>query len=197
MRLVRRPPLHHIPMRCTTRLRSICKKGRARDPKAHSLMIYCWRAFAQIQTDLRPDGRVELCLLIKLAGEATASRRRAVNRASEKRGKLARFVDLLERGDKHDSDLDHCSAWTKARLILRLRPPTWHELSISWTPQPHPISDTDAHAAARSLVSTGPGDALWRNPITGITACCARAASGQAAAAPPSSVMKSRPFIGG
>ena len=61
-------------------------------------------------------------MLIKLAGEATASRRRAVYRASEKRGKLARFVDLVERGDKHDSDLDHCSAWTKARLILRVRP---------------------------------------------------------------------------
>jgi hypothetical protein len=34
------------------------------------------------------------------------------------------------------------------------------------------------------------GDLLLRNPITGI--CCARAASGKAATAPPSSVMKSR-----
>jgi hypothetical protein len=25
-----------------------------------------------------------------------------------------------------------------------------------------------------------PGDALWRNPITGITGCCARAVSGHA-----------------
>ena len=33
----------------------------------------------------------------------------------------------------------------------------------------------------------------WRNPITGIADCCARAASGQATAvAPPSSAMKSR-----
>ena len=32
-----------------------------------------------------------------------------------------------------------------------------------------------------------------RNPITGIAGCCARAASGNAAAAPPSSVMNSRP----
>jgi hypothetical protein len=31
-----------------------------------------------------------------------------------------------------------------------------------------------------------------RNPITGIAGCCARAASGQAAAALPSSVMNSR-----
>ena len=35
------------------------------------------------------------------------------------------------------------------------------------------------------------GDALLRNPITGIAGCCARAASGHAAA-PPSSVMNSR-----
>ena len=33
-----------------------------------------------------------------------------------------------------------------------------------------------------------------RNPITGIAGCCARAASGQAAAAPPSSAMNSRLF---
>ena len=33
---------------------------------------------------------------------------------------------------------------------------------------------------------------LRRNPITGIAGCCARAASGHAAAAPPSSVMNSR-----
>ena len=34
-----------------------------------------------------------------------------------------------------------------------------------------------------------------RNPITGIAGCCARAASGHAAAAPPSSVMNERRFI--
>jgi hypothetical protein len=31
-----------------------------------------------------------------------------------------------------------------------------------------------------------------KNPTTGIAGCCARAASGHAAAAPPSSVMNSR-----
>jgi hypothetical protein len=34
-----------------------------------------------------------------------------------------------------------------------------------------------------------------RNPTTGIVGCCARAASGHAAAAPPRSVMKSRRLI--
>jgi hypothetical protein len=38
------------------------------------------------------------------------------------------------------------------------------------------------------------GDLAWRNPITGIGGCCARAASGHAAA-PPSSVMNSRRFM--
>ena len=37
-------------------------------------------------------------------------------------------------------------------------------------------------------------DCPFRNPITGIAGCCARAASGQAAAALPSSVMNSRRF---
>ena len=36
-------------------------------------------------------------------------------------------------------------------------------------------------------------DAGLRNPITGIAGCCARAASGHAAAAPPSSVMNIAP----
>jgi uncharacterized protein YchJ len=38
-------------------------------------------------------------------------------------------------------------------------------------------------------------DWAFRNPITGVAGCCARAASGQAAAAPPSSVMNARRFI--
>src|SRR5262245_23623652 len=38
-------------------------------------------------------------------------------------------------------------------------------------------------------------DALLRNPITGIAGCCARAASGHVAAAPPSRPMNSRRFI--
>ena len=40
-----------------------------------------------------------------------------------------------------------------------------------------------------------PSGTLLRNPITGIAGCCARAASGHAAAAPPSSVMNSRRCI--
>jgi hypothetical protein len=36
------------------------------------------------------------------------------------------------------------------------------------------------------------GDALLRNPITGIADCCARTVSGHATAAPPRTVMNSR-----
>src|SRR5262245_25560835 len=38
----------------------------------------------------------------------------------------------------------------------------------------------------------GSGDEGWRSPITGIAGCCARAANGTAAAAPPRSDMNSR-----
>jgi hypothetical protein len=42
-----------------------------------------------------------------------------------------------------------------------------------------------------------PGEPLWRNPITGIAGCCARAASGHATAAPlPKSAMNSRRLMG-
>src|SRR5213079_3672795 len=49
----------------------------------------------------------------------------------------------------------------------------------------------DRAAAGRA----GPADALLRNPITGVAGCCARAASGHAATAPPSSVMNSRRLL--
>ena len=39
------------------------------------------------------------------------------------------------------------------------------------------------------------GEPLWRNPITGIVGCCARAGSGHAAA-PPSRAMNSRRLMG-
>ena len=52
-----------------------------------------------------------------------------------------------------------------------------------------------ALAKCAQTVRDGSGDVGSRNPITGIAGCCARAASGHAAAAPPSSVMNSRRFI--
>ena len=54
----------------------------------------------------------------------------------------------------------------------------------------------DVSGFAQALAECAPvrtvGDALPRNPITGIAGCCARAASGHAAAAPPSVKTNSR-----
>src|SRR6476469_10280660 len=47
----------------------------------------------------------------------------------------------------------------------------------------------------QSIVETFLGQLLLRNPTTGVPACCARAASGQAVVAPPNSVMNSRLLI--
>src|SRR5262245_41042742 len=44
------------------------------------------------------------------------------------------------------------------------------------------------------MCAVPPGAPECKNPITGIAGCCARAASGNAAAAPPMSVMSLRRF---
>jgi Phage integrase family len=51
-----------------------------------------------------------------------------------------------------------------------------------------------AAISGRKTLRDVSGDPWWRNPITGVACCCARAASGHPAA-PLSSVMKSRRFI--
>jgi hypothetical protein len=58
-----------------------------------------------------------------------------------------------------------------------------------------PIGDARKRRAADDAATKGSrsaGDALLRNPTTGSAGCCPRAASGNATAAPPSSVMNSR-----
>src|SRR5262245_20735573 len=62
---------------------------------------------------------------------------------------------------------------------------------------PRPSDITLPHRPRWNARSRSPkvsNEALLRNPITGIAGCCARAASGHAAA-PPSSVMNSRRLI--
>src|SRR5258705_11145369 len=48
----------------------------------------------------------------------------------------------------------------------------------------------------QSIVETFLGQLLLRNPTTGVPACCAGAASGHAAVAPPSSVRNLRRLMG-
>src|SRR6516162_4606339 len=62
---------------------------------------------------------------------------------------------------------------------------------VTLWPSTKPISPNPLRKAATRFAESS-GDLLPRNPITGIDDCCARAASGQIAAEPPSSVMKSR-----
>src|SRR5262245_41829227 len=66
---------------------------------------------------------------------------------------------------------------------------------VTFSPSTSPTSFRPWRNEARRLVMPS-DDLLSRNPITGIAACCARAANGHAAAAPPSSVMKSRRLMG-
>ena len=55
------------------------------------------------------------------------------------------------------------------------------------------LPELAADLARRGVAVIASGNRESRNPITGIAVCCARAASGHAAA-PPSSVMKLRRF---
>jgi len=75
------------------------------------------------------------------------------------------------------------SYWPSAQLysIATLRPSTYPTSFRLWLNR--------AQAVANRL-----DDTLPRNPTTGIAGCCARAASGHAAAAPPRSAMNSRRF---
>jgi hypothetical protein len=61
---------------------------------------------------------------------------------------------------------------------------------------PHIVRSPRRREQAKSPASQGrAGLAAARNPITGIAGCCARATSGQAAAALPRIVMKSRRHV--
>src|SRR5262249_2497746 len=54
------------------------------------------------------------------------------------------------------------------------------------------IEATRGKPGTRTSVAKVLADCAFRKPITGIAACCARAASGQATAVPPTSAMNSR-----
>jgi hypothetical protein len=83
------------------------------------------------------------------------------------------------------------STSSAASALNRSYRPSAHRNAIKrFCPSINPASRRPRrNAATRSLDSLG--ERLLRNPITGIAGCCARAASGHAAA-PPSSEMNSR-----
>ena len=66
---------------------------------------------------------------------------------------------------------------------------------LTFWPSTNPVSFRPRRNATIKLVSAA-GQPGKRTPTTDFAACCARAESGHAAAAPPRSVMNSRRFIG-
>ena len=83
--------------------------------------------------------------------------------------------------DKVGSQHRHSIVSTLGKTIFKL-----HILALGITA----LAQAQAEREANPI-----GVSLLRNPITGIEDCCARAARGHAAAAPPSNVMNSRRFI--
>ena len=91
-----------------------------------------------------------------------------------------------------------------AGRCARIRQPSRQSIVLAFGPA---IFDRNVAAVDVARLGAGPGEsraswlhmvqceALLRYPITGIAGCCARAASGHAAAAPPSSVMNSRRLV--
>jgi hypothetical protein len=76
--------------------------------------------------------------------------------------------------------------------MLTLRPPVFD----------HNVLALDTAGFFQALLKPGhqmlygPGDPLFKNPITGIVGCCERPASGHTTTAPLKSDMKSRRLIG-
>jgi hypothetical protein len=96
-----------------------------------------------------------------------------------------------DRGNDRDSDGDQIGRQRRQPAVLTLSPAEGDVCVLAFGVSG--LLQTLRNAA--SDVADSPGDLLLRNPITGIAACCARAASGHAAAALPSSVMNARLFI--
>jgi hypothetical protein len=75
--------------------------------------------------------------------------------------------------------------------IRSSRPPAQRNSIDTLRPSTYPVSLKPLRNASSRLTLIS-AEVPPRNPITGIAVCCARAASGHAAAAPPSKVMNSR-----
>ena len=100
-----------------------------------------------------------------------------------------RRSEVPARGDHGHLTANQIGRQRRQAIVLTLRPAVFdrHVLALDIAGLLQALAKR-AHAGPR----TSSADAASRNPITGIAGCCARAASGHAAAAPPSSVMNSR-----
>ena len=80
------------------------------------------------------------------------------------------------RDDHGHLTADQIGGQRRQSIVLTLRPTIFdrHVLAFDIAVSFKPWRNAATRCAQRS------GDALWRNPITGIAGCCARAASGHA-----------------
>ena len=138
-----------------------------------------------------PPGRARLSTKPDPTGSGTIANTIGTLRVASNNGdKLAAPVVKMTSG----ASATNSAAYL--RMVSGLPPPSRNSIRmLRPSVQPNPCSPR-RNAAMRSRIS---GSSvllpLVNTPIRRIAGCCARAASGHAAAAPPSSVMNSRRFI--
>ena len=132
-----------------------------------------------------PPGRLRLATRPSLTGSPPRAKTIgivAVAAFAARRRREAR------RGDHGDLTADQIGRQRRQPVVLTLRPAVFDRDVLALDE----AGFLQALAERRHDVRVRRAIVPLRNPITGIAGCCARAASGHAAAAPPSSVMNSR-----
>ena len=144
------------------------------------------RSAAKKLTPVRlPPGRAKLATRPSLTGSLPVAKTMGIvvvaALAARAEGVSIAAMTATRRRTSSAANAGSRSVWFSAQRysIATLSPST---KPASFRPWRNP-RDTSVNAS---------GDWLLRKPITGIAGCCARAASGQAAAAPPRSVMNAR-----
>ena len=144
------------------------------------------RSAAKKLTPVRlPPGRAKLETKPSLTGSLPVAKTMAIvvvaALAARAEGVSIAAMTATRRRTRSAAKAGSRSVWFSAqRYSIAMLSPS--AKPASFRPRRNP-RDTSVNAS---------GDWLLRKPITGIAGCCARAASGQAAAAPPRSVMNAR-----
>ena len=135
-----------------------------------------------------PPGRLRLATRPDLTGSAPTAKTIGIVAVAA----LAASAAALPSGDDH-GDLPANQIGRQRRQADRFDcPPSDIRSRRSGLRQSRLPSGPGWNARQHGTCEGQPADAPLRKPITGIAGCCARAATGHAAAAPPSSVMNSR-----